>query len=82
LTPSLIALACSFDFGLPFMPSANCRLVEALCLYPEKLTLRTDAGAARLFADLVGDEVRYDHARRRWLVWENHRWRPDADARS
>jgi hypothetical protein len=26
--------------------------------------LRTDAGAARLFANLVGDNVRYDHARR------------------
>jgi putative DNA primase/helicase len=42
--------------------------------------LRTDAGAAKLFADLAGDYVRYDHARKRWLVWEGHRWQPDADS--
>jgi hypothetical protein len=32
LRPSLIALACSFDFGLPFMPSESWRLVEAVWL--------------------------------------------------
>jgi P4 family phage/plasmid primase-like protien len=42
--------------------------------------LRTDAGAARLFRDILGNIVRYDHSRRRWLVWDDHRWKPDDDA--
>jgi phage/plasmid-associated DNA primase len=42
--------------------------------------LRTDAGAAKLFVELAGDDVRFDHSRRRWLIWEGHRWQPDADA--
>jgi putative DNA primase/helicase len=41
---------------------------------------RTDAGAAELFAKELGDFVRYDHSRRRWLVWDDHRWKPDDDA--
>ena len=39
----------------------------------------TDAGNAELFAGLYGHELRYDHARCRWLIWEKHRWAPDAD---
>jgi putative DNA primase/helicase len=40
----------------------------------------TEAGAAERFARLHGDHVRYDHRRGRWLLWEGHRWAPDADA--
>ena len=40
---------------------------------------RTDAGNAEAFVQMFGDLVRYDHARRRWLVWDCHRWRPDGD---
>ncbi len=40
----------------------------------------TEAGFAEYFRDQYGDLARYDHARRRWLVWERHRWQPDADA--
>ncbi len=39
----------------------------------------TDAGNAEWFAQLYGDDLRYDHARNRWLVWEGHSWAPDAD---
>lgn len=35
--------------------------------------------AAWHFARIVGDRVRYDHGRRRWLLWSGHRWRPDED---
>src|SRR5919201_1836547 len=42
--------------------------------------LRTDGGAGRTFAHVFGQKVRYDHARKRWLVWDEHRWLPDADA--
>ena len=40
----------------------------------------TEAGAAERFARLYGDVVRFDHRRQRWLLWEGHRWAPDADA--
>jgi len=40
---------------------------------------RTDAGNAELFAQIYRDTVRYDHKRRRWLVWEEHWWVPDDD---
>jgi putative DNA primase/helicase len=41
---------------------------------------RSELGAAERFARLYGNQVRYDHRRSRWLCWEGHRWRPDADA--
>jgi len=41
---------------------------------------RTDAGNAELFAHLYGDRVRFDHRRRRWLLWRAHWWEPDAQA--
>jgi putative DNA primase/helicase len=40
---------------------------------------RTDAGNGELFAHLYGDRIRFDHRRRRWLVWDHHRWSDDAD---
>ena len=39
----------------------------------------TELGAAERFTRLHGARVRYDHRRARWLLWEGHRWRPDAD---
>lgn len=39
----------------------------------------TDAGQAELFAHLYGDRTRFDHAAQRWIVWDRHRWVPDAD---
>jgi len=38
----------------------------------------TDSGNAEMFAHLYGDSVRYDWRRERWLVWDRHRWIPDA----
>ena len=40
----------------------------------------SDAGNAEAFVEMFGNLVRYDHARDRWLVWDQHRWRPDNDA--
>jgi putative DNA primase/helicase len=40
----------------------------------------TDAGNAETFVAAYGEFVRFDHARDRWLVWQGHRWQPDADA--
>lgn len=39
---------------------------------------QTDLGAAEAFVHRYGDHVRFDHLRGRWLVWDAHRWRPDA----
>ncbi len=40
---------------------------------------QTDAGNGEYFARMYGDRVRYDHRRRRWLMWDRHRWSDDAD---
>jgi putative DNA primase/helicase len=39
----------------------------------------TDAGNAELFANLYGNQLRYDHSRGHWLLWEGHRWASDTD---
>ena len=38
---------------------------------------RTDAGNAELFAHRHGENVRYDHRRGRWLIWQGDCWQPD-----
>ena len=37
----------------------------------------TEAGDAEFFAAKHADNVRFDHARRRWLHFDENRWRPD-----
>lgn len=44
---------------------------------PDRLT---EAGAAERFARVYGDDLRYDHQRSHWLLWDQHRWKRDADA--
>src|SRR5258708_5431149 len=39
----------------------------------------TDAGNAEMFASLHGEQLRFDHRRRRWLIWGGHRWQADTD---
>ena len=39
----------------------------------------TDTGNAAMMAEMYGDILRYDHKRRRWLIWSGHRWEPDRD---
>ena len=39
----------------------------------------TDAGNAEAFALVCGDSVRFDHRRKRWLVWQAPRWVADED---
>lgn len=41
---------------------------------------RTDAGNAELFAKLFGENLRYDHASDRWLLWQEHWWVEDPTA--
>jgi putative DNA primase/helicase len=35
--------------------------------------------AAHHFVGRAGDAVRFDHGRGIWLIWHEHRWRPDRD---
>ncbi|MFA6007032.1 MAG: phage/plasmid primase, P4 family [Candidatus Shapirobacteria bacterium] len=37
----------------------------------------TDTGNAEKIAELFGNKLRFDHRRNRWLVWDQHRWKPD-----
>ena len=39
----------------------------------------SEAGAAERFAREFGDALRFDYRRGRWLVWDLHRWKVDAD---
>jgi putative DNA primase/helicase len=41
----------------------------------------TDASHAERFAEVYGDDIRYDHRRDRWLIYDQraHRWTPDCD---
>lgn len=39
----------------------------------------TDTTNAEKIVSMFGDEIRYDNNLGRWLVWNNHRWEPDAD---
>jgi len=39
----------------------------------------SDTGNAELFGRLYGGRLRYDHRRRRWLLWSQDRWQPDVD---
>lgn len=50
---------------------------RASALTDDGLFRRTDAGNGEYFARLYGERVRYDHRRRRWLLWAGDWWRPD-----
>lgn len=39
----------------------------------------TDAGQGETIAYLYADKLRFDHTRKRWLVWDGARWNADLD---
>lgn len=39
----------------------------------------TESGHAEFFAAMYGDRLRYDHAERRWRIYDGHHWRYDVD---
>lgn len=41
---------------------------------------QTDLGAAEAFVNRNGDDIRFDHQQERWLLWDYHYWRSDADS--
>lgn len=48
---------------------------------PGKEENRSDTGNARLFAEMHGQNVRFDFRADRWLVWQGHCWAPDDDGK-
>ena len=74
---ALSGVDTSYGTGLghPGPPPSNGHRSSPLTLrFP-----RTDSGNAELFARLYGDRLRYDHRRKRWLLWDGNRWKPDVD---
>ena len=55
--------------------------IEQVATNPESIKNErlTDTGNAELMAELFGNEIRYDHRRKRWLLWQGHRWQLDTD---
>lgn len=39
----------------------------------------TDTSNAENICNLFGDKIRFDHRRKRWLIWDTHRWKTDDD---
>jgi putative DNA primase/helicase len=39
----------------------------------------TDTGNAETMAVMFGDKLRYDHRRKRWLIWDGGKWRMDGN---
>ena len=39
----------------------------------------TDTSNAEKINELFGDKIRFDHRRKRWLIWHEHRWQSDND---
>jgi len=54
--------------------AANKERLRKLLSFPD-----TDAGNAEAFELLNGQRFRYDHSRRRWLVWNGRFWKADDD---
>lgn len=52
-------------------------VTEAVVQPQEMDNDRTDLGNTILFAQQYKDEIRYDHLRKRWLIWNGHYWKPD-----
>lgn len=40
---------------------------------------RSDTGNAEALAWLFGNDLRFDHSRGKWLLWDGVRWRPERD---
>lgn len=71
MKPVLVQADAIPEFTVPKAEAENRR--------DDKNYPRTDAGNAELFASLRRDNVRFDHKRGRWLVWNEKqcRWRED-----
>lgn len=45
----------------------------------QRLPPCTDAGNAEFFASRYEYRLRFDHLRKRWLIWQDHWWQEDID---
>lgn len=73
-----------FEELLAAMPPESRRRIETSAVEEVKrqelIYDANDDGNAEAFADTFRDDVRYDHTRKRWLIWKKHWWQQDADA--
>lgn len=57
---------------------ARTELIELIKSEPSnKEFSQSDAGNAELLVHLFGDEIRFNHTQRIWLIWSSHYWKPD-----
>jgi putative DNA primase/helicase len=62
--------------GTPPPPGA---IVRAKLFDELRSFLWTDTGNAEAFSLLFGHRLKYNHSRKRWMVWNGLHWVPDAD---
>lgn len=51
--------------------------VERIIHKVRSATVQTEDSVALAFAELYGDDLRYDHQAKRWYVWNGCVWKPD-----
>ncbi len=58
------------------------RIARSICQYkPSENERFTDTGNAELLAKLYGEQLRYNHRQKKWLVWSDNHWAPDRDGK-
>lgn len=60
-------------------PPAKLRPSTTVDYHPSFVDLNDDSNA-EVFTEEYADDLRYDHDRRHWLVWNKHWWKIDLDA--
>ncbi|MEK7315386.1 MAG: phage/plasmid primase, P4 family [Candidatus Eisenbacteria bacterium] len=63
----------------PLSPGELSRIVESACRYPREFNA-TDLGNAQRLVTRHGQDLRYCHPLKTWLVWDGKRWKRDQTA--
>jgi len=64
----------------PLLPNDEvCRIARSIIRYTPMAAIYhpSDLGNAELLVELFGNQIRYVHLWRRWLIWDEQRWVPD-----
>lgn len=54
-------------------------IADAKVLIQTEYNRLSDTTNAEAIVQFYGDILRFDHKRKRWLIWGEHRWQPDVD---
>jgi putative DNA primase/helicase len=66
----------------PPLPESEIETIARSCMRHEPAAdpfKTTETGDAEFFASCMADQVRFDHRRGRWLVFDGSRWAPQSD---